>query len=74
MQITSKNSVSLLKEHEVAKTLAISVDTVRRWRLKGKGPTFIRVGNSVRYLERDLLAWLASRPTGGERVTEVHHG
>src|SRR5689334_361926 len=33
---------SLMTEREVAEAIGISVGTVRRWRLCGRGPTFIK--------------------------------
>jgi len=43
-----------LTEHEVAMRLGLSVATLRAWRLKRKGPRFIRFGRAVRYLEADI--------------------
>ena len=55
----------LLKEKQVAETLRVSVAALRRWRIEGRGPRFIRVERLVRYREADVQAWLDSRPTGG---------
>ena len=43
-----------LTEHDVAKQLGLSVATLRAWRLKGKGPRFVRFGRAVRYLAADI--------------------
>ena len=43
-----------LTEHEVARQLGLSVATLRAWRLKGKGPRFVRFGRAVRYLAADV--------------------
>jgi excisionase family DNA binding protein len=43
-----------LTEHDVAKQLGLSVATLRAWRLKGKGPRFVRFGRAVRYLAADV--------------------
>ena len=50
---------------EVAQYLAVSVSTVRRWRLTGGGPRWIRIGGSIRYPFADLDAYLANLPSGG---------
>lgn len=50
---------------EVAAYLGISVSTVRRWRLTGGGPRWVRIGTSVRYPLGDLEAFVASLPSGG---------
>ena len=34
--------------------LGLSVATLRAWRLKQKGPRFVRFGRAVRYLEADI--------------------
>ena len=43
-----------LTEREVAERLGLSVATLRAWRHRGKGPRFLRLGRSVRYLPSDV--------------------
>ena len=43
-----------LTESEVAERLGLSVATLRAWRHRGKGPRFLRLGRSVRYLPSDV--------------------
>ena len=43
-----------LTEREVADLLGLSVATLRAWRHRGKGPRFLRLGRSVRYLPSDV--------------------
>ena len=43
-----------LTEREVADRLGLSVATLRAWRFRGKGPRFLRLGQSVRYLPADI--------------------
>ncbi len=43
-----------LTEREVAELLVLSVATLRAWRHRGKGPRFLRLGRSVRYLPADV--------------------
>jgi len=62
---------NLLSEHDVARILHLSVAALRRWRLLNFGPPFLKLGGSVRYDPRALRAWLASRPVGGQRISEV---
>jgi predicted DNA-binding transcriptional regulator AlpA len=57
---------NLLNEYDVARITGLSVASVRRWRLLRQGPTYLKIGSSVRYRSEDISAWLASRPTGGE--------
>jgi len=60
-----KGPTALLTEHEVAKRLNISLGSIRRWRLLGHGPVFIKIGSLVRYRPEDLDSWLAALPKGG---------
>jgi excisionase family DNA binding protein len=59
---------SLLTEQQTARYIAVSVATVRKWRVKGHGPGFLKLGRLVRYRPEDLDQWLATRPHGGERI------
>ena len=43
-----------LTEREVAELLGLSVATLRAWRHRAKGPRFLRLGRSVRYLPSDV--------------------
>lgn len=72
MSNSTNKHISLLNESQIAETLGIAVATVRRWRLHGRGPRFIKVGAAVRYDQRDFQDWLASRPAGGERLDGEH--
>jgi hypothetical protein len=56
---------AFMTEDEVARRLNVSVASLRRWRLLGKGPAFKKIGPLVRYRSEDLDVWLASLPTGG---------
>jgi excisionase family DNA binding protein len=49
-----------MTEREVAAHLGLSVATLRAWRLRRKGPRFVRFGRSVRYLEDDLRQFVES--------------
>lgn len=57
----------LLNEHDVARVIGLSVASVRRGRLLRQGPRYLKIGSAVRYRSDDVSAWLATRPTGGER-------
>ena len=43
-----------LTEREVAQRLGLSVATLRAWRMKQRGPRFVRFGRAVRYLSTDI--------------------
>jgi len=60
-----------LTDVQVAQYLNVSISTVRRWRLTGGGPRWVRIGGSVRYPFSDLEAYLCSLPSGGGQQTEA---
>jgi predicted DNA-binding transcriptional regulator AlpA len=68
---TASNLGTLLNEHDVARITGMSVATVRRWRLLGLGPKFLKLGAAVRYKPEDVATWLESRATGGEQRQAV---
>ena len=56
---------ALMGEFDVVRITGLSVSTIRRYRLLGCGPKFLKIGAAVRYRHEDLAAFLNSRPTGG---------
>lgn len=44
-------------ERSLAKHWNISPRTLQRWRANGTGPRHVRIGDSVRYRPRDVLAY-----------------
>jgi hypothetical protein len=60
---------NLFDETRAAERLGCSVALVRKWRLFGEGPAYVKVGRLVRYSQADIEAFLnANRvQTGGGR-------
>jgi hypothetical protein len=56
---------SLLTENEVSACLRVSLACLRRWRLTGEGPQYVKVNNMVRYREVDVSSWVGKLPTAG---------
>ena len=54
-------SEPLLTEVELASEVRRTVATVRRWRVEGTGPVFLRIERAVRYSRVDLNQWLDER-------------
>jgi excisionase family DNA binding protein len=52
--IDATRRTTALTERQVAEQLGLSVATLRAWRHRGKGPRFLRLGRSVRYLPADV--------------------
>ena len=59
----------LLTEAQAADLLALKPDTLRRWRYQGRGPTFVRVGASVRYRITDVERWIAANTVQPRRAS-----
>ena len=61
-------SESLLSTSDAASLLGIRPGTLRVWRVKGCGPRYIRLGDSlraqVRYRSCDVVKWISSREVG----------
>lgn len=50
---------TLLTPIEAAAILKVKTNTLARWRVDGEGPSFIRVGRSVRYSAREITRFIA---------------
>ncbi len=61
MTTVSALDPDLLTNEEAAALLGIKPNTLEIWRTKGKGPKFIKLGDSkqaaIRYLRCEVLAW-----------------
>lgn len=52
----------LLKEDEAAELLSISAEALKRMRLRGEGPSSVRIGSKmIRYRPEDIVAYLESQ-------------
>jgi hypothetical protein len=58
----------LLDETEAAALIGLPVRRLRKHRMAGLGPEFVKVGSSVYYKRDSLIRYLASLPTGGNGV------
>lgn len=61
---TRRNLETLLTTPEVAGRLGVAEITLRKWRIYGTGPRFIRCGANVRYRNSDIESWVSSRTVG----------
>jgi len=60
--------IGLGDERYAASYLAVSVETLRTWRKKDRGPRYRRIGRCIRYSIADLLAFVETAPSGGGRA------
>jgi predicted DNA-binding transcriptional regulator AlpA len=51
----------LIDESGLARLVALKPSYLRKLRISGGGPKFIKIGRSVRYRVTDVENWLASR-------------
>ena len=52
----------LLRTRDAAKVVGLSPRTMESYRRNGGGPPFVKIRDyAVRYVLRDLLAWIAAR-------------
>lgn len=50
-----------LETEPAAQRLSLSPRTLEKWRMTGRGPTFMKLGRRVLYSETDLTAFAESR-------------
>lgn len=53
----------LLTTKEAAEVLLVQPSTLIRWRWKGVGPTYVKVGELVRYSREDLEKYIETQRT-----------
>lgn len=51
----------LLSVEELAGLLRVPVSTIYYWRLRGEGPTPIRIGRYLRFDSADVARWIEGR-------------
>jgi len=52
---------ALMTEAQTAEFLQVSIRTLQANRVRGGGPPYVKLGRSVRYRRRDVIAWLDQR-------------
>lgn len=50
----------LLDEHQLSEVTGQSVYKIRKDRIQGRGPVFVKLGSSVRYRPSDVADYIAS--------------
>lgn len=51
----------LMSPKKAAEVLQVSLSWLAKARMRGDGPSFIKVGRSIRYAEAALIQWMKSR-------------
>lgn len=55
------DSPHYVSEKEVSRITGLALSTLRNWRFKRTGMTYIKLGRSVRYAMEDVLHYMESR-------------
>jgi Helix-turn-helix domain len=56
--VTPKTVYELLTPEQAAEFLTVPVGTLGQWRIHGRGPTYRKIGQAVRYAKHDLIAFI----------------
>lgn len=54
----------MITESQAADLLGFEPDTLRRWRRQSRGPAYCQFGRAVRYMLRDVEAYIAAGRVG----------
>ena len=66
--MTNSDQRTWLSNVDLAERYGVSIDTVRKWRHEGTGPTGVRFGRHVRYSVTECLRWESEREQAAKRV------
>ncbi len=61
MDTPIRKDTELLRPEEVARYLELSIDTLAKWRYRGKGPAYMKMDHAIRYSREALEQYLAKR-------------
>jgi hypothetical protein len=51
----------LLPPSDIAGSLGVEINTLAKWRCRGEGPAYLKIGSRIMYEQSALDAWLESR-------------
>jgi len=66
-------SAVAISESELARRANVSIAVLRKWRRETLGPRYLKLGRLVRYLVRDVDAWLEAHAVDGGRQRGGQH-
>ncbi len=49
---------NLLNEKQAAKVLTVGTRVLQSWRVRGFGPTFLKLGRLIRYKQSAIDSWI----------------
>lgn len=71
MADTASLAGELLTPEEVGQRLKVANVTLRKWRLSGRGPRFVRCGSRVRYRADHVERWVDQRTVSSTSAPSV---
>lgn len=54
----AKKKRELLTQAEASEFMRVKTSTLAKWRMLGKGPSFVKLGHKVFYRAKDLDRWI----------------
>lgn len=64
VDLSTADPLTAITERDAARILGIAPITLTQKRLSAKAPPHFKVGRSIRYVLRDVLAWRDARTVG----------
>lgn len=71
--MASDDELRVMRSKEVAAVLGVSMSTLAKWRGKGNGPRYVKIGSQVRYRAVDVGEYIAIRGPGRGRLARLPH-
>ncbi|WP_346346580.1 helix-turn-helix domain-containing protein [Thetidibacter halocola] len=65
---SARDPMDLVLERDLAKRWDKSLRTLQRWRAEGYGPPHVRVGGTIHYRVKDVLAFEEHQTQGGSSL------
>jgi predicted DNA-binding transcriptional regulator AlpA len=59
----------LLTEAQAAELLQMKAQTLNKWRMRGRGPRYLKLSKKIRYDRADVAAWIAKNAVDPEKQT-----
>src|SRR5579863_8721478 len=57
-----------LTPEELAAFLSVNIDTLKKWRCIGKGPSHLKLGRRTLYPKVDVIDWIERQKQNGDRT------
>lgn len=70
--MTANAATPSVESNVAAPMIGVNAATLKAWRRKGIGPSYVRFGNRVRYRVSDIEAWLAAHTVTPELSPAQH--